>query len=164
MLECFLPTHSLIFSLLKASPDEIFWFWWDRRIKSNLSVVDSIDKLKLVTSWPRSVAMKHFIIDKTNWPEIWLVGISLVVEDLRGHVEWGSHNWVEDGLVSIIKHSGKSKITNLQFPILNEYIGRFEISMHDIKFIDIFESFHDIFEERKSLWFWQTFSSLQVVS
>lgn len=76
-MEGFFPANPIIFGNLKAAFDKIFAGFTNRGGKDNLFVVDAVDQLEFVLSWPRSSAMEHFVIDQTDWPKIWFGSVFL---------------------------------------------------------------------------------------
>lgn len=77
-----------------------------------------------------------------------------MAEDLRAHVEGSTYNWLENCAVSVVEVSGKAEVADFELAIIDQDIGWFEIPMNNIKFIEVLEAFHDVFEEVESFTLW----------
>lgn len=78
----------------------------------------------------------------------------------RGHVEGGAkHSFSE---LLIVEQLGKPKVCNLDFPVVDENIGKFEISMHDFVFHESFKSIEHLDEELNGFVLAQSFLFLKV--
>lgn len=151
MIECILPTHSVLLFDFKASSYEIFAFLGHRRVEGNIFSHNVVDQLKFIFSWPWGHAMNQFIINQTNRPKIWFIGVFLMIQDLRWHVKWGTNNRFQHSAFSILQIFSKPKVTNFTTSFAHENIGRFQIPMNDFMIIKILESTHDISQQSQSL-------------
>lgn len=70
-----------------------------------------------------------------------------MIQDLRRHVERRSNNRLKDSIIPIIQIPSEPKITDLELAIGDEYVGWFEIAMHDIHLIHVLKPSHDILQK-----------------
>jgi hypothetical protein len=76
---------------------------------------------------PRYFSMDHFINYYTNWPDVIFDRINVWIQSLRTHVKRWSNI---DGLFWICRYPfSESKISNFCDFILNQQIGRFQVSV-----------------------------------
>ena len=95
---------------------------------------------------PRSVTSQHFIEDDSDGPDIALWAVLVVIKSFKRHVDGGAYIvigvfpdiWVADG---------KAEIGNLDFPFIEENVGRFKISVNNAETVDSPISVDDFFED-----------------
>lgn len=75
MVEGFFPTHSLVFTFLEASLDEVSGPVGDGRVEGHWFGVDATDELELTRGRPWSISMDHLVVNQANRPQIRLVCI-----------------------------------------------------------------------------------------
>jgi hypothetical protein len=79
------------------------------------------------------LAEKHFVESDSDRPDICLAIVRLMIENFWCHVERGAQNGL-GGLVFRAQQLGEPKISNFDDSVMAEYVGKFEISVHDLAF------------------------------
>jgi hypothetical protein len=80
-----------------------------------------------------------------------LVGIVLILEDLRGHVEWRAEHGF--GPAFLIQDFGESEVSNFDNTIVPEDIGELEIAVDDFVFVEMMKAVNQLTHDGNSLIF-----------
>ena len=80
---------------------------------------------------PRWLTIQHFIKDDTNTPNIIFSIISSFLETLWTHIKRSSNQFTSNLLILILNGMNKPKVSYFVLIIMNENIGRLNISMYE---------------------------------
>lgn len=143
MRKYLVPWKSIILLILKASFDKMLEIVRNGHICWNLNTIfdlifDSFENnfgmfVEIYAPWEFS--SDKFVSQHSQWPNIALFGVEarLILRDasynLWRHIKWGSCQRLDRFCTSWIP--GQPKISNLEDMILNQDIGRLDITMHD---------------------------------
>lgn len=110
-----------------------------------------------IFGYPGSSPVEKFIKNEAQSPNIAFRCIRLSLKNLNWHIQRCSdYCFVFEVLIGYFLC--KSEISNFEDSILNHYIGRLEISMHDTLSYEDQKSIYDLSEHIYRLFFWELFT------
>lgn len=101
---------------------------------------------------PRHLPKKQFVVQHPDTPHITLLGVAVVHDRLRTHVERGP-DIVVHLILWGVHHLGETKVCDFGNSLSQEYVCRFEITMDDALTNLLLESIHDMLEDLSRLGF-----------
>ena len=145
MLKSLFPAYSMVFIHSQTSTDKVFCLFGNELRIADFSLLDSLQKLNLTVSHPRSFSMDHFIVDETHWPQIWFVCVFLFEKELGWHVKRSAYYRPENRIL-VLDAFCKPKVAYFTLISFYQNISRFEVSMDYILTVQILNALHYLFE------------------
>ena len=90
------------------------------------------------------LSIEHPVEADTEGVDIGLVGVILVLEDFRGHVEGRAEHGF--GPAFFVEDFGESEIGNFDNTVVSENIGEFQVSVDDAVHVEVLDTLHDLFK------------------
>jgi hypothetical protein len=66
---------------------------------------------------------------------------------LRRHIKGGAYNRFKNGAITIIEIPCEAKVTDFKFPVFDEDVGWFKVSMHNFLAAHVLKTSHNVFKE-----------------
>lgn len=113
----------------------------------------------------RRFSVQHLVKDDAHWPDITFGRVSISIQNFGAHV----HGTTDKGLVDLFEFRtlliilGETEVSNLVNFILNQNVGRFEVSMNHWVFVQVFVAIDELFHDYEGFIFGHFFPFLQYV-
>lgn len=106
------------------------------------------------------LSIEHPVEADTEGVDIGLVGVILVLEDFRGHVEGRAEHGF--GPAFFVEDFGESEIGNFDNTVVSENIGEFQVSVDDFVFVKMVEAMNQFAHDTDSLILYEIFFLFQI--
>lgn len=104
---------------------------------------------------------EHLIEYNSDRPNIGLAVIVSSPENFGSHVERRSQHGLSELLVG--EQFGETEIGDLDLSVVHEYVGQFEVSMHDLMLVECFEGIEDLEEKLDGFFLGESFILLEIL-
>lgn len=92
---------------------------------------------------PGCLTQQHFVQHHSYRPDISLLGVDRVAEDLRGHVQGTAHDRCEYLLVHL-QALGEAQVANFESVIVDQHVGWLHVPVDDLLLMQVPETFEDV--------------------
>lgn len=136
--------------LLKYLLNEVFDLGIKARLEGQGNVVDCLLNLLQSLSSVGGVAVAKLVQQNTQGPNVCLLGLSFLLENLRRHVLVGPAHSLS--VLLLLEERGPAKVPQLNLLLLAEKnVLRLEVTVHDILLMQILDGLARFFEKTQIL-------------
>ena len=165
-----IPFYSFLWINCEASINKIFGFAWNLNTSKIWPFIFYLfENIIIIHSHIRIFSINHLVVNNTNWPDIGLKPIRLLIKDLWSHCKTCSQDSLSHSF--FLHLFGKTQISNFTNTIMQQNIGSFEVTMHctnlmqplNIKKVSYFKTVQNLFNKHGSLILGKTFFLFQIL-
>jgi hypothetical protein len=103
-------------------------------------ILQCSQQLLLISCFPGGISMNHFVEDDAERPDVAFCCVLGFLEDLRDHVYRTAHKGFEHLRAVVVHIFGEAEVTDFVHSVIDEDVGRFQITMYDFLLDEFLES------------------------